>query len=104
MSCVFVRPCVEGAEFGALRRGFTAGPPPPEAFARVASEVRPDEQASVPGCSGSSNEVEEIRREFEAAKRSFLNNPSALKDIPLMNPRGLLFASSSMFGIWVSSH
>ncbi|CAA6662261.1 unnamed protein product [Spirodela intermedia] len=63
-----------------FRRGFTA---------RVASEISPDEQTSVPGCSGSSNEVDEIRCEFETAKRSFLNNPSALKDIPLMNPRGI---------------
>ncbi|XP_078439545.1 HAD-superfamily hydrolase, subfamily IG, 5'-nucleotidase [Wolffia australiana] len=35
------------------------------------------------------NEVEAIRREFEAVKQSFLSSSSALKDIPLMNPRGI---------------
>jgi hypothetical protein len=31
---------------------------------------------------------ERIRREFEDAKRNYLSIPSALKDMPKMNPQG----------------
>lgn len=34
------------------------------------------------------DEIEKIRREFDAAKRSFLNIPAALKEMPRMNPEG----------------
>ncbi|GJM98754.1 hypothetical protein PR202_ga15791 [Eleusine coracana subsp. coracana] len=35
------------------------------------------------------DEIERIRREFEDAKRSYLSIPSALKDMPKMNPQGI---------------
>lgn len=37
------------------------------------------------------DEIEKIRREFDAAKQSFLNIPDALKEMPKMNPQGLNF-------------
>lgn len=36
-----------------------------------------------------SDEIGAIRREFEAAKRSLLNIPAALKEMPKMNPEGI---------------
>lgn len=36
------------------------------------------------------DKVEMIRRQFEEAKRSFLDIPAALKEMPKMNPEGLL--------------
>lgn len=39
--------------------------------------------------SGLDDEVSRIRSEFDAAKRSFLKIPEALKDMPKMNPKGL---------------
>ncbi|PON48436.1 Purine 5'-nucleotidase [Parasponia andersonii] len=35
------------------------------------------------------DEVEKIRREFDSAKKSFLNIPEALKTMPKMNPEGI---------------
>lgn len=35
------------------------------------------------------SEIERIRREFDAAKQSFLKIPDALKGMPKMNPEGL---------------
>ncbi|GJN33949.1 hypothetical protein PR202_gb22580 [Eleusine coracana subsp. coracana] len=35
------------------------------------------------------DEIERIRREFEDAKRNYLSIPSALKDMPKMNPQGI---------------
>ncbi|ONK69699.1 uncharacterized protein A4U43_C05F25810 [Asparagus officinalis] len=35
------------------------------------------------------DEIERIRREFEDAKKSFLNIPLALKEMPRMNPEGI---------------
>ncbi|KAL6012248.1 hypothetical protein ACLOJK_002726 [Asimina triloba] len=36
-----------------------------------------------------STELEKIRHEFDAAKRSFLNIPATLKEMPKMNPEGI---------------
>lgn len=44
------------------------------------------------------DEVEKIRREFDAAKKSFLNIPEALKEMPKMNPEGLLICFVFDFG------
>jgi len=33
-------------------------------------------------------EIARLRRQFEAAKHSFLNIPDALKEMPKMNPKG----------------
>lgn len=35
------------------------------------------------------DEIAQIRREFDAAKQSFLKIPAALKAMPKMNPKGL---------------
>ena len=35
------------------------------------------------------DEIAKIRREFDAAKQSFLKIPQALKEMPKMNPEGL---------------
>ena len=41
--------------------------------------------------SNCNDEVSKIRNEFEEAKRNFLNIPAALKEMPTMNPEGVLF-------------
>lgn len=35
------------------------------------------------------DEIEKIRQEFVAAKKSFIQIPEALKEMPKMNPKGL---------------
>ncbi|MQL91551.1 hypothetical protein Taro_024168 [Colocasia esculenta] len=64
-----------------LGRSFTSG---------VASAERMD-GGHPPGPAGSDDgaQIEKIRRLFEDAKRSFLSNPAALKNIPPMNPQGI---------------
>lgn len=37
---------------------------------------------------GLNDEIAKIRREFDAAKKSFLKIPEALKEMPKMNPKG----------------
>uniref|UniRef100_A0A1D1YK93 5'-nucleotidase domain-containing protein DDB_G0275467 n=1 Tax=Anthurium amnicola TaxID=1678845 RepID=A0A1D1YK93_9ARAE len=64
--------------------------------ASVASDERVEGHLSDPCCPDQGrDEVEVIRREFEDAKRSFLNNPAALKEIPRMNPQGI-YANKSL--------
>jgi hypothetical protein len=36
------------------------------------------------------DEIERIRHEFEDAKRNYLSIPAAIKDMPKMNPQGLV--------------
>lgn len=38
---------------------------------------------------GLGNEIEKIRHEFDSAKKSFLKIPEALKEMPMMNPKGI---------------
>ena len=46
------------------------------------------------------DEIERIRREFEDAKRNYLSIPAAIKDMPKMNPQGLLgLPCSSRFAV-----
>lgn len=47
-------------------------------------ETRPEADTSV-----LNDEIAQIRREFDAAKQSFLKIPAALKAMPKMNPKGL---------------
>ena len=42
-------------------------------------------------------EIEKIRREFEDAKKNFLNIPATLKNMPKMNPEGEVY----MCTIWM---
>ena len=41
----------------------------------------------------SEDEIEKIRREFNGAKQRFLKVPDAVKQMPKMNPEGLVFVS-----------
>ncbi|XP_077238220.1 HAD-superfamily hydrolase, subfamily IG, 5'-nucleotidase [Tasmannia lanceolata] len=61
----------EGFGFGQFQRNFNATVASAESFFE-------DE-----------DEIDKIRREFDAAKQSFLNIPSALKQMPKMNPEGI---------------
>lgn len=47
-------------------------------------ETRPEADTSV-----LNDEIAQIRREFDAAKQSFLKIPAALKAMPKMNPKGI---------------
>ncbi|KAM0943377.1 putative 5'-nucleotidase [Dioscorea sansibarensis] len=67
----------EGLGMGAIDRCFSTN---------VVSESRAVDQLS---STDVDNEVEMIRRQFEEAKRSFLNIPAALKEMPKMNPEGI---------------
>ena len=52
-----------------------------------ASDSKPDADNSV-----LDKEIAALRREFEAAKQSFLKIPDALKEMPKMNPKGSFIA------------
>lgn len=43
------------------------------------------------------DDIDKIRREFDAAKRSFLKIPEALKAMPKTNPEGSIMFSSLLF-------
>ncbi|KAJ0965695.1 hypothetical protein J5N97_026833 [Dioscorea zingiberensis] len=67
----------EGFGMGARGRGFSTN---------IISELRNYNQLS---SIDAEDELEMIRREFQEAKRSFLNIPAALKEMPKMNPEGI---------------
>ncbi|KAM7472872.1 hypothetical protein LguiA_011055 [Lonicera macranthoides] len=52
-------------------------------------ELREEEQVLEANNSVSVDEIAEIRLEFHEAKKSFLNIPKVLKDMPKMNPEGI---------------
>lgn len=70
-----------------IRRGFCGTP---------ALELRTDDAARVAGVD---DEIERIRREFEEAKRNFDNIREVLKEIPKMNPEGIMSLSSLILDI-----
>lgn len=74
---------------------------------RFGSSMAPDVEADHHKCSLDmikfEDEIEKIQHEYEAAKRSFLNIPVALKEMPKMNPEGMhasLCVYLSRFLVW----
>ncbi|RRT65612.1 hypothetical protein B296_00021763 [Ensete ventricosum] len=74
---------------GFLMLGFKVG----GSVRRFGSSMTPDVEAAHRKCSLDmikfEDEIEKIQHEYEAAKRSFLNIPVALKEMPKMNPEGI---------------
>nr|XP_029118690.1 5'-nucleotidase domain-containing protein DDB_G0275467 isoform X2 [Elaeis guineensis] len=69
-----------GHDPGRFRRGFSG---------TVASEVGTNSQPCNLDGVKAEDEIENIRHEFEEAKRSFLKIPVAIKEMPKMNPKGI---------------
>lgn len=58
-------------------------------------ELKEEEQVLEANNSVSVDEIAKIRLEFHEAKKSFLNIPNVLKDMPKMNPEGTTSVLSS---------
>ena len=58
----------------------------------MASEVGTNSQPCNLDGVKAEDEIENIRHEFEEAKRSFLKIPVAIKEMPKMNPKGFDFS------------
>ncbi|OWM89972.1 hypothetical protein CDL15_Pgr012609 [Punica granatum] len=70
---------------GGAFRGFSSVSSPEQKISALKEEVRRlEDDSSVPD-----DEIEKIRREFDAAKQCFLKIPDALKRMPKMNPQGI---------------
>ncbi|XP_010278001.1 PREDICTED: 5'-nucleotidase domain-containing protein DDB_G0275467 isoform X2 [Nelumbo nucifera] len=80
-----LRGTAEGFGVGGSCRSFSATVASEEAIFKC-----PDEDGRVePEVLVMEDEIAKIRREFEAAKQSFLKIPEALREMPKMNPRGI---------------
>ncbi|XP_072977223.1 uncharacterized protein [Typha angustifolia] len=71
---------LRGLGSGEVRRGFSG---------TVVPELRTDGGSCDTDVSNAQDEIERIRMEFEELKRSFVNFPVALKDMPKMSPEGI---------------
>lgn len=83
--------CIVGLR-GALRGCSTISSSEQRISALKEKVSRLEDDSSVPD-----DEIEKIRWEFNAAKRSFLNIPDALKEMPKMNPQGLNMKAIGFF-------
>ncbi|KAJ4709460.1 5'-nucleotidase domain-containing protein [Melia azedarach] len=71
--------------FSRSYQSYSAVPPPEQTVLKIEKEVTSNETDN----SVVDAEIAELRRQFDAAKQSFLKIPEALKEMPKMNPEGI---------------
>ncbi|XP_030456303.1 uncharacterized protein LOC115677311 [Syzygium oleosum] len=72
------------AELGGGFRGLSSICSPEQKVLKLEEDWRSEHDGP-----GLNDEIAKIRREFDAAKKSFLKIPEALKEMPKMNPKGI---------------
>lgn len=76
--------------FGANVRGYRGIPSSEQTISKFEERIKQAEAENLVV----NDDIDKIRRDFDAAKQSFLKIPEALKEMPKMNPEGsIIFCS-----------